>query len=995
MMTSSSSQAALSDLIRHTTPHLSADQAQHKQRSSQAHLDAHGATTGGSTRSTYKDWSTLADEAQLSLKRAGRSSQERLQFAQLSARLHSRVSPIQSTLIIFSIYDGRSPNIKMTIFLQAVPRNKLDTLSFLLSLAGSSSTSAASTSAAAASASSSTTTTTTTGRQVPLFAYPASLDRPASRPSSRAANHDSTARRGAPVGPSSSNSNLATAALPRAPKLSMAALLASHRAQLAALRPTPAATPRLAPVSESLLLRDILYIIQGIDGQFIRFRTRPPSQANAGPRRTFKRGEIVVDENSPADPEALVLEHGIEFVLEGSGYSLSAPMRVLLHTLSELGWLYRKIDGVLQRRGSSSTTSEGEAPVELGMIEQSLHAALKGEMTEYYRLVAILESQLTIEDESSRTDGSTGMSIEDMEGKLTLRRLMVWTEEVKLRMRMMGTLVEEAGGENVGGALLTSLHARTSNGDPFIRDFSSRLLRTLSVPFFATLSSWIYEGELRDPFGEFFVQLNPALSGHDDRTGLLRGRSTFGLNLDQEEEGVQAHQLWEGKFRFKRKMLPGFLEESFGRKIFSTGRSLNFMKYSCGDGQWVASRHQTDGQRRTLEYADIIGLEQSITAAYSHTSKRLFEIFFDKFRLMDHLKALKDYLMLGKGDFVEILMESLGPSLDRPANLLYRHNLTATLETALRGSSSGALSSSSVNRSSSDVLRRLDARMLEFTQGEIGWDVFTLEYKVDAPLDTILDPDSMQGYLKMFKHLWQIKRVEYALNGVQRRLMTGARTFLKVPGEFQSFCSLCENAWKNISVDVDSNCVRGRNTTTELSYDFHLTRIALQRMTFFIRQLQYYCHLEVIACSWQVLEEFALKKQGDLDSLIEAHRVYLRRLVTKALLIQPRSHHRTEEERYVVLEGVRNLFQIMLQYQNVADALCNYALSEASRLEPTNPTLAARSADTLDGIRQRLQEYATQFDTGAKEVVRLLGKAKDLDMRFLAVRLNFNYKFTS
>lgn len=54
------------------------------------------------------------------------------------------------------------------------------------------------------------------------------------------------------------------------------------------------------------------------------------------------------------------------------------------------------------------------------------------------------------------------------------------------------------------------------------------------------------------------------------------------------------------------------------------------------------------------------GLEQSISKAYSVASQRLFDIFFDKFRLMDHLKALKDYLMLGKGDFVEILMETLG-----------------------------------------------------------------------------------------------------------------------------------------------------------------------------------------------------------------------------------------------------------------------------------------------------------------------------------------------
>jgi gamma-tubulin complex component 3 len=61
-------------------------------------------------------------------------------------------------------------------------------------------------------------------------------------------------------------------------------------------------------------------------------------------------------------------------------------------------------------------------------------------------------------------------------------------------------------------------------------------------------------------------------------------------------------------------------------------------------------------------------------------------------------------------------------------------------------------------------------------------------------------------------------------------------------------------------------------------------------MIHFIRQLQYYCHLEVISCSWQVLEEFVKKKEGDLDSLIEAHRAYLDRLVNKALLLSSNSN---------------------------------------------------------------------------------------------------------
>lgn len=60
-----------------------------------------------------------------------------------------------------------------------------------------------------------------------------------------------------------------------------------------------------------------------------------------------------------------------------------------------------------------------------------------------------------------------------------------------------------------------------------------------------------------------------------------------------------------------------------------------------------------------LKYSDLAGLERSIDVAYSIASQRLLEIFFDKFNLLDHLRALKSYLMLGAGDFVEHLMEAL------------------------------------------------------------------------------------------------------------------------------------------------------------------------------------------------------------------------------------------------------------------------------------------------------------------------------------------------
>lgn len=60
-------------------------------------------------------------------------------------------------------------------------------------------------------------------------------------------------------------------------------------------------------------------------------------------------------------------------------------------------------------------------------------------------------------------------------------------------------------------------------------------------------------------------------------------------------------------------------------------------------------------------------------------------------------------------------------------------------------------------------------------------------------------------------------------------------------------------------------------------------------MIHFVRQIQYYCHLEVMECSWQSLEQVFQKKEGDLDSLIEAHRSYLDTMVNKALLLSSKA----------------------------------------------------------------------------------------------------------
>ena len=90
------------------------------------------------------------------------------------------------------------------------------------------------------------------------------------------------------------------------------------------------------------------------------------------------------------------------------------------------------------------------------MIEQSLCHHLHSQLTEYYRLIAVLESQmamsskvLTPNDKASRTKVADEPNPRAEESGLTLKRLDVWVNDWRLRMRMMSVCVEAARGERL------------------------------------------------------------------------------------------------------------------------------------------------------------------------------------------------------------------------------------------------------------------------------------------------------------------------------------------------------------------------------------------------------------------------------------------------------------------------------------------------------------------------------------------------------------------
>lgn len=688
------------------------------------------------------------------------------------------------------------------------------------------------------------------------------------------------------------------------------------------------------------------------------------------------------DKSNVSAPSEAALLRDLPFTLQGlsstnlSFSSLSTldlprdlplPIISLLHTLAEPSLLYRSLSEFVQSHDE-------------GLVGQSLRSAIGNELRSYLGLIATLEGEIRRAIASLETHEQEGRI-----GKagVTLKRCVIWTREATIGLRLMSLMVEESKSKK-GGQLISMIHSfSTSHGDPFVGAFAERMLSYVTRPFYDMLRQWIYDGELSDPYHEFFViEHNPQEPGEDPRR-------------------APATSVWEEKYKLDEEMIPTIVTEEFARKVFLIGKSLNFIRYGCGDSAWVEA-YCKDASKE-LRYGDTATLETSIDKAYKATMARLIYLMDDKFQLFEHLNALKRYLLLGQGDFVALLMESLSTNLDRPAGSQYRHTLTAQLEHAIRGSNA--------QFDSPDILRRLDARLTEMEKGDTGWDVFTLEYKVDAPVDVIITPWANRQYLKIFNLLWRVKRVEFALGSTWRRCMTGARGVLAV---------------------VDA----------KMSKDWKTARCCIAEMIHFVNQLQYYILFEVIEASWDQLQAAIHKQDCTLDDLIEAHTKYLKAITHKGLLGSTRHNAITGHREDIFTAQLHELLKLMLAYKEAVDGLYSFSVAEFTRRQEFAAKIETRTAQgkwgltekddedlnsenpfttnknksseragadspfpinginisgddaMLPALRKRLQDLSADFTTRVNNLLGDLIVQPDVDMKFLAVVMNFNDVYT-
>ncbi|KAK7344425.1 hypothetical protein VNO77_14001 [Canavalia gladiata] len=470
-----------------------------------------------------------------------------------------------------------------------------------------------------------------------------------------------------------------------------------------------------------------------------------------------------------------------------------------------------------------------------------------------------------------------------------------------------------------GGQLLNLLHQRCHCGVLELQTCIQRLLWHGHQVMYNQLASWMVYGILQDQHGEFFIRRQEDRdvensSSHPDISEKLARMSTDDASLTD----------WHLGFHISLDMLPEYIPMRVAESILFAGKAVRVLQnpspsFQSGDAvhpQMPKSFQRIHGlagrfhfQREPAINTGMGGedlLPQSeadkIEAMLLHLKessefhKRSFECAVDSIQaiaashlwqlvvvradLNGHLKALKDYFLLAKGDFFQCFLEESRQLMRLPprqstaeADLMVPFQLAALKtigeedkyfsKVSLRMPSFGITVKSSLlePKGTSSVDGSSGASLSTSEMSLDGWDGIALEYSVDWPLHLFFTQEVLSKYLRIFQYLLRLKRTQMELEKLWASVMHQYHRDFAKQRKDRDKCSI----------------------TQQKRQRFRPMWRVREHMAFLIRNLQFYIQVDVIESQWNILQSH-IQDSHDFTELVGFHQEYLSALISQTFL---------------------------------------------------------------------------------------------------------------
>ena len=706
-------------------------------------------------------------------------------------------------------------------------------------------------------------------------------------------------------------------------------------------------------ITEKDLVTDLLYVLVGIDGQYIKYNINYDSY-------------ILID-NIP---------------WEENIYDI-------VNSISEVGWLFYKIKKYITFYNSSNNNS---------LYIQSLLFAIQKELDEYYKLISLLK-KMNNNDLSNDINhlplNNNIIEVKKHIKNLNLKNILMSILPYKEKLKWILTCCESVHSLH-GSAILSQIYSYVVylGNEKFLNNILNEVIK----PFIEFILNWIKYGTIKDPYDEFFVKIDENINDENiwkNKYKLIYGnipnfvKSDFVLKIFEVGKCIHfIKNFCKEKYNLNNlKKIIQFIyykyfeeKEKNDIKIEEESEEDNSHLYSeemISKFDFLINKekinHEKSSYESVLNFIDFIfsntdsnkilnisfldEIIKNINIIHDLLHKDLVRIFFQKFKFLENIEAINKYLLLGQGDMIQNLMESLYTELQKPGNTIYKYVLQSVLESAIN--------STNARYNDKECLNKLNIKLLKALPGDTGWDVFCLEYNIDLPLNNVISSRNILDYQKMFIFLIKIKKIEYSQNLEWRKIMT-----------------YCHN--------IPNNKYPFFKSKIKKSLQFN------QQIMHFIISLHNYLTLEVLETQYKKLIK-KIKNINSIDELILAHNEFVNSIKQKCFLDNKNNNNT------IIYKKIISIFDIILRFRTAQDVLFSTLLQKISDLDEGEKSLNSQNSEEENEIdinyNKRIDESIKQiaflYEEFINKIIELINTMKNFGLNYLSMQFDFNYFYSN
>lgn len=269
--------------------------------------------------------------------------------------------------------------------------------------------------------------------------------------------------------------------------------------------------------------------------------------------------------------------------------------------------------------------------------------------------------------------------------------------------------------------------------------------------------------------------------------------------------------------------------------------------------------------------------ECAVDSIRAIAASHLWQLVVVRADLNGHLKALKDYFLLAKGDFFQCFLEE-----SRQLMRLPPRQSTAEADLMVPFQLAALKTISEEDKYYSRVTLRMPSfgipvksSQVELIKGKLnaappnvfsemsldGWDGIYLDYSIDWPLELFFTQEVLSKYCRVFQYLLRLKRTQMELDKSWASMMHQDHV------EFS----------KHVNDSVNSSRPQKRRQYLKPAWRVR------EHMAFLIRNLQFYIQVDVIESQWNVLQA-RIQNSNDFTELVGYHQEYLSALISQSFL---------------------------------------------------------------------------------------------------------------